>query len=294
MKIIAVVVTYNRANLLRECIEALYRYCSNILYKIIIVNNNSTESDTIEYLNTLTDDIIKVISLKTNIGGAGGFNIGIRSAVEMGGDYVWVMDDDTIPQKNTLDKLINVLNSEENIGFLSSKVVWIDGTEHIMNKPNYVSTIDEKKSVREIKSSSFVSMLIKGSVVKEIGLPYKEFFIWGDDSEYSSRIYEKGYKGLFVSESIVLHKTAENYGPDISTAPVSTAWKFYYNTRNGLFIKRKREGIGLMFILKELNHLRLAIHNINKRKPCERSIFRKEILRGFRDGIFFNPHIEFI
>lgn len=293
MRVIAVVVTHNRAGLLQECIYRLCNIDKDVLQKILIVDNNSTEQATIDFLSSLTCGNVEVVKLSQNVGGAGGFNIGIRLAVEKGADYVWVMDDDTIPHNDALEKLINVIKKKDNIGFLASRVLWVDGTEHIMNKPCYLSKEDKGNSLREIKSSSFVSMLICSEAIKKAGLPYREFFIWGDDSEFSDRIYKHGYHGIYVHDSIVIHKTAENYGPEISTAPLETAWKFYYNTRNGLFLRRQENG-GIFFLLKELNHLRLYLHNINKRKPNERSIFRKAVLHGYWDGIFFNPKIEYV
>jgi hypothetical protein len=263
------------------------------LQRIIIIDNHSTDG-TADYLQELSEDpLFKIITMDKNLGGAGGFSEGIKQAAYEIADWIWVMDDDTIPQSDSLEKLLDVVRSKDAIGFLASRVLWTDGTEHIMNMPHFASTLDENQPIREIISSSFVSMLINSDVINKLGLPYRQFFIWGDDSEYSERITRNGFRGLYVSESVVLHKTAANYGPELSTAPINTAWKFYYQTRNQLFLRR-RKSFPLLFIIKELNHLRLALHNINKRKPDERSTLRKNVIRGFRDGLFFNPQIEYL
>lgn len=292
LSVICVIVTYNRLELLKEAVKAVWSQTYQ-LHKIIIIDNHSTDG-TADYLTELSrNSQYQIVTLQQNIGGSGGFNIGIRRAMELGCDYVWVMDDDTIPQTDSLEKLVTVAEREEQAGFLASRVLWTDGTDHIMNMPHFLNSNDENQPLREIKSSSFVSMLIKGDAIKKVGLPYSQFFIWGDDSEYSERISENGFRGLYVCDSIVLHKTAANYGPELATAPADTAWKFYYQMRNQLFISR-RKTFFLFFIFKELNHLRLALHNINKRSPEERSSFRKNIIRGFFDGLCFHPEIEYL
>lgn len=100
-------------------------------------------------MSSLTCGNVEVVKLSQNIGGAGGVNIGNRLAVEKGADYVWVMDDDTIPQNDASEKLIDIIKKKDNIGFLASRVLWIDGTEHIMNKPCYLSKEDKYNSLRE-------------------------------------------------------------------------------------------------------------------------------------------------
>lgn len=290
-KIIVVIVTYNRLTLLIECIQALQKQSvqSN---KIIIINNASTDG-TKEYLEKECNSSLFLIkNLDDNIGGAGGFSEGIKIATAEGADWIWVMDDDTIPNPDSLEKLLDETN--ENTGFVCSKVVWTDGMEHIMNIPNFRDKEGQDKATRLVSSASFVSLLINAKVVKKIGLPYRDFFIWGDDSEYTKRISEKGYECKYVRNSVVLHKTAANYGPDISSAPYNTAWKFYYNMRNTIFQNRNKYSSEIVFYIKELNHLRLAFYNIGKRPANERKNFYKAIIRGFIDGLTFSPKIEFV
>ena len=114
MKVIAVVVTYNRKKLLKECIGALIN--QNLeLYKIIIVNNASTDGTT-EYFQSehiFKDEKIKIINLTKNTGGAGGFEVGTRAAYAAGADYIWLMDDDAEPVKDCLEILIGEAINKE-------------------------------------------------------------------------------------------------------------------------------------------------------------------------------------
>ncbi|MCR5695363.1 MAG: glycosyltransferase family 2 protein [Marinilabiliaceae bacterium] len=294
MNIIAIVVTYNRCDLLRECLDAIQAMSDVKPSKVIVVNNASNDGTEAFLIQISKNPFFEIVTLEKNIGGAGGFAYGMRLAVQQGCDYVWLMDDDTIPQINSLAKLCEKVQINDNVGFVSSHVVWTNGADHIMNRPTQISQIDGPSGCQLLKSSSFVSIMVKSEVIKRIGLPYKEFFIWLDDSEYTQRIVKKGYKGLYATDSIVIHKTKENYGPTIAHAPVSTAWKFYYAQRNSIFMNRQKYGNMIVLVVKELNHLRLAFHNINKRPTSERAIFRKFILKGFRDGFSFKPQIEYV
>ena len=191
MNICAVIVTFNRKELLKESIEAVVNQTVKVK-EIQIIDNHSTDG-TISLLNNLKNKYnnLNYISLKKNIGGAGGFNIGINEAVRKNSDYIWIMDDDTIPNKDALEKLIHNEIWNENWSFLCSKVLWTDKSICKMNIPNYISDVYQKNNlINKVKTATFVSLLIKSDSVKKVGLPIKEFFIWGDDFEYTLRLSE--------------------------------------------------------------------------------------------------------
>ena len=125
-KVAAVVVTYNRIDLLKQCVEALLK--QNFPCDILLVNNNSidgTEEWALEQVNIF--DNIKYHNTGANLGGAGGFNYGMRWAVEAGYEFVWVMDDDCLPKENCLAVFMEYEKEHSGeYGFLSSKVLWQD------------------------------------------------------------------------------------------------------------------------------------------------------------------------
>lgn len=299
MKITCVIVTYNRCSLLKECIEAV-RDQSFKLHKICVVNNHSTD-DTEKYLSEFKNDPqMHIINLPENIGGAGGFSAGIKEAVLKGADWVWIMDDDTIPQKDALKALVAATELADNVGFACSKVLWMDGKPHNMNVPGIQMKKDkpfntystETKPVFMATHASFVSLLINSKAVKELGLPYREFFIWADDLEYTDRIFKRGYDCFYVDNSVVLHKTGDNYFPHPDTAPANAAWKFYYQARNVTFLKRKKKNKLFLFI-STLNMYRIYLHRISKRKE-DKELFKKHIRKGCWDSLKFNPTIEYL
>lgn len=299
MKTGCVVVTYNRLKLLKSNINALERQTYK-LSKIYIVNNNSTDG-TGEYLKQYSDNpLFEIINLDLNIGGAGGFATGIKHAVQDHCQWVWVMDDDTIPTANALLQLMTATKLKSDIGFVCSKVVWTDGKPHVMNQAHIINYPKEPFNTYStpetpaflIESATFVSTLINADAIIKVGLPIKEFFIWADDIEYTQRITQNGFSAFYVDNSIVVHHTTENYAPKIDSAPVSVAWKFYYQARNLTFMKsRHKNKVSLFF--STINMYRSYVRQINKRPRNERHVLKKNVLKGCIDGLSFKPEIEF-
>lgn len=245
MKIIAVVVTHNRFELLKACIAALQSQ-QHSLQEIIVVNNGSTDGTT-AWLQT---QAVTVLS-QENIGASGGFFNGIKLAYEKSADWIWVLDDDTIPEPAALSELIKPIQQlpSQKFGYLVSKAIWTDGQPHLMNIPDIkpqVNGINSNKYAAEgftlSNAASFVSLLVNRNAVTELGYPIREFFIWGDDTEYTTRMTMAGWLGAYVPSSVVLHKTVNNYSADIYAAKPNEQWKHFFGIRNKLFCRRIWQG----------------------------------------------------
>lgn len=292
-KVIAVIVTYNRKELLKECIEAIldqdYKNCD-----VLIVDNNSTDG-TYEYIKDLLKNK-RIIYKNTgaNLGGAGGFNYGLKEACELGYEYVWIMDDDCIVHKDSLDEFLKAdkkLKGE--YGFLSSKVLWKDGNICTMNKQKKKFSKwlkDFETNYQTIEMASFVSMFIKTKTIKKYGLPIKEFFIWTDDWEFSRRI-SRNEVCYYISSSVVTHKCKENIGASIDTVEGDRINRFKYLYRNDVVLYRG-EGLKGIILLK----LRLLLHKLrifksNKKDKKDRI---KIINEAIKEGKKFYPEIEYI
>lgn len=291
-KVIAVIVTYNRKELLKECINALlqqdYNNCD-----ILVVDNASTDGTKDFILEELQNNKVHYENTGSNLGGAGGFNFGMKKACELGCDFIWVMDDDCIVHKNSLIELINAdkeLNG--NYGFLSSKVLWKDGSICKMNiqKRKFSKWLkDFETNNQKIAMASFVSLFLKTSIVKEIGLPIKEFFIWTDDWEYTRRISRK-YNCYYISKSVVTHKSKQNEGASIATVD-DRLERFNYLYRNDVVLYR-REGLKGWFLL----YIRLILHKVRilKSNKIDKKERIKLINKAIKEGKKFNPNIEYI
>lgn len=293
MKITAVVVTYNRIEKLKKVIEAI-RGQSTSLFQIIVVNNSSTDG-TREWLENQSD--ITLVN-QGNLGGAGGFNTGMKQAVLNGADFVWVMDDDVYPEKDAVHYLYNGLFPRTELGFACSTVV--DPKGNMVNTPDISSKLNEasykewhkelSKGLVYLDACTFVSVLFSKDVIFEVGLPIKEYFIWGDDTEYTLRLSRKYQKpGLLVANSRVIHDRVFSASPSLLTERDRNRLNMYfYMIRNHVHISKVyRKGFlrdGLRLFLQ----LSFGIFTSNDKKLARAFI----LIRAFFASIFFNPTIE--
>ncbi len=297
MNIIAVVVTYNRFALLTEAIAALQNQTA-ALKQIVVIDNGSTD-DTAGWLDAQPN--ISVIH-QANSGGAGGFYTGIKQAAVMGADFIWVMDDDTICEPTTLERLLEKIDViDKPVGFIGSRCNWKDGNPHLMNIPlikplfndNIPFNLYDHHQLILTESSSFVSILINCEAVRKVGLPYKEFFIWGDDQEYTRRITKYGYVGFYCSTSIVLHKTPENSFTDFYNDSVKNIWKHRHGFRNEFFLVKKNKGLIFFFcwLPVKVMYASFKILKITKHDPAK---FLRALWGAAWESIFFSPKIDMI
>lgn len=293
-KVDAIVVTYNRLDLLKKCLYALLRQTYE-LHNIFVIDNNSQDK-TLLFLKELSSKYskIKVVHLSANIGGAGGFYVGLKEFIEKSkADYAWVMDDDAIPTPSALMKLMDKTAEITKLGFLCSNVRWKDNSPAKMNIPQPTPNWNEKvlQGLVEVEYASFVAILFPRKVITDIGLPIKEFFIWGDDVEYTKRITNSGYKGYLVNDAIIVHEIKQNIGTNIVLEKdKNRIARYFYARRNTMYTMKKRynkkeftKWVISCFLIEPYKIIRYSRNN---------KILRlKASLKGTISGFFFNPPI---
>ncbi len=292
---VAIVVTYNRKELLKENLLSLL----NQTYKqfdIMLVDNASTDG-TYDFIKELidTNDSIFYFNTGENLGGAGGFSFGIKKACLEGYKKIWIMDDDTIPERTALEELVNA-DSElsGNYGFLASTVLWKDDTWSKMNllRTNPWHTFEDYKYVEKgivrINRASFVSIMINSKAVFDVGLPIKEFFIWSDDQEYTDRISKK-YPCYYVSRSKVVHKIKTNDGSNIALDSVDRIDRYKLAFRNEYYIARRNK------TMKEYKaNFRGHFLLVLRKSPDNKLKRIKTLVKGRVAGRHFKPEIEYV
>lgn len=295
VKVTAVVVTYNRFELLKENINALLIQKYNN-FDIMIIDNASTDG-TEKYVRGIDNNKIKYINTGSNLGGAGGFSFGVRQAIEKGYDYAWLMDDDTIPSSEALDSFMNKVNKfRGEFSYLASVVRWKDGLLCEMNKQylsqewgNEINMM--KNNLIPVNSSSFVSFFVDLNIAKKVGLPQKDFFIYGDDWEYSLRLssVKPGYLDL---DSEVVHKMKNNASIDIVNESEDRLDRYFYNYRNLYYIHRKYLSSKklMLYKLKYYYTVVQILSSKNSKKIKRISVMRK----GMKKGKKYNPAIEYV
>ena len=232
-KVIAVVVTYNRQKLLCECITAL-RNQTRRIDKILVINNGSNDG-TESWLEQQTD--LEFLTQK-NVGSGGGFFTGIKEAYQKNYDWVWLMDDDGYPKQDALQNLLE--GPDEKICLRNCAVINREDRKSFVWKTGNYSAIDEvTEEMIPNYAHPFNGTLLHKELIKKVGLPKKELFIWGDETEYYHRIITK-YKIPFYTKTNSIHyhpASAYSYKKDWD---YTSNWKMYFYVRNRFHILKTR------------------------------------------------------
>jgi rhamnopyranosyl-N-acetylglucosaminyl-diphospho-decaprenol beta-1,3/1,4-galactofuranosyltransferase len=239
-RVIAVVVTYNRRDLL---LEALGAVCSQSRAPdaVIVVDNASTDGTPSAVRQSYPS--VQLTELRRNTGGAGGFAGGAVLALAGGADLIWFMDDDTVPGPAALAAMLDARSRHAGRppALIASRVVWTDGRPHPMNTPRVkpFATRPEKLAAAEsgcapIRSASFVSILVDARLCEQRGLPVADYFLWNDDFEFTARLL-RGNAGLLCPASVVVHKT-KTFG----STDADPGERFFFEVRNKIWTLRSR------------------------------------------------------
>lgn len=293
----ALVVTYNRR---QEIETTVTRLLAEPIEHLIVVDNGSTDG-TRDWLATFDDPRLRVVLSERNLGGAGGFETGLRLAVEdYDPDWVVVMDDDARPEPGALAAFRAADVSAWDA--VAAAVRYPDGRVCEMNRPwvnpfwhgrvflktllgggraafhledaDYAPTAD----ARAIDGGSFVGLFLSRAAIKRAGYPDGRLFIYGDDVLYTLELSEKGGRIGFLP--------AIRFDHDCATLTegrqIATGWKVYYHYRNLLFVYHRAAGWlfwpGLLLILPKW------LWKARRLGP-ERGLYLRFLRRAIADGL---------
>ncbi len=242
-RVVAVVVTWNRRELLAESLAALDAQ-ERAPAAVVVVDNASSDGSPGLVAERFAE--ADLVCLRANTGGAGGFAAGVDRALRThGADLVWLLDDDTIPGPRALAALLE--GRHRHLGtpaLVASRVLWSDGRDHPMNtpRPKPLAGRRERHAAAAagcvpLRSASFVSVLVDAAVVRECGLPLADYFLWNDDFEFTTRIL-RGRVGLFCPASQVVHKTSAFGATDTDPGE-----RFFYEVRNKVWLFTRSRGL---------------------------------------------------
>ncbi len=287
-KVVAVVVAYNRQELLVEALEALAAQ-TRPLDAVVVIDNASSDGSADVARTTLAS--ADVVTLSRNTGGAGGFAVGMARALDShAADLVWIMDDDTVPTPGALEALLAArAASPLPLSILASRVIWTDGRDHPMNTPRRrlfgrgnAFGSDSAVGGFSVRSASFVSLMVDAAAIRRSGLPIADYFIWNDDFEYSTRLLRSAV-GVFVPASIVVHKTRQ-----LGSTDVDPGARFYYEVRNKVWMFRLSRSLAPWEkIVYGASSLRRWARTF--RGSRDRSVLRSALRSGWRDGWSSSP-----
>ena len=242
-KVFAVIVTYKRAEILSQCLDAVLKRSTYKISKLhIIVNSNDEE--TLGVINKFKYEYGEIISYTKfdNCGPAGGFYYGIKEAVTSHCDSVWLMDDDLIPEPKCLERLLQAAKIHP-----------------------YVFPRVFKGNGEEVISFGWWGVLLSIDLIKKVGLPMKEFFYWTEDTEYlQNRLIRKNKILPYRSkEAIVKH-----YHFRTTLHP---AWYYYYTIRNTIYYRLNLFPLNFTGFWKLLNQIAISNYTILVKEDHKRN-----------------------
>lgn len=237
MSVCAVVVTYNRRELLERCLTAVEAQ-SRAVDELLVVDNASMDGTAALVRERFP--AATLLALERNAGGAGGFHAGIERAHRAGHAWLWLMDDDTVPEPDALAALLDgAERAQDDPAILLSQALWRDGSLHPMNRPLVRSgrpgemALAARRGLVAVRTGSFVSLLARRDAVDRCGNVLADYFIWGDDFEWTARVLRDA-PGYLVPESRVVHWTPQPH----TAVTAADGERFYYHVRNSLRLLR--------------------------------------------------------
>ena len=182
-------------------------------------------------------------------------------------------------------------------GFLSSSVLWKDGTTCVMNRQllhqkmhDFIESPDP--GVKRSDQATFVSLLFPASVIKKVGLPIKEYFIWGDDVEFTRRIAViHKYPCFYIGKSRVVHMMNNNAGSSIAFDDIARLDRYVYAFRNDGCTYRREGMKGRIWYIGKcgINACRI----LAKSKDHKRERLGT-LIQGMKESAKFHPAIEYL
>ena len=249
-----VVVTYNRADLLERMLVGL-SVLERLPDAVIVIDNASTDH-TPDVLAAATNPGLQTIRAADNLGGAGGFHLGVRTAYRGGFDRIWLMDDDVVPAPDCLTVLMArdadcLMAVREDIGghLIEKAATRFDLRNPLAIHPKR-SLVESDYGTRDrmpeavlLENVAFEGFMVRRNVVDAIGLPDPSYFIFYDDVDFAIRARRAGFPIVAVRDAVLVRQLDFDQQHDL------TGWKGYYMYRN-LFVVHLRYGENALVRLK--------------------------------------------
>ena len=251
-KVAVVILNWNRKSDTIECLESIQKLqITNYKLQIIIVDNASTDGSVQEF-KKLKD--IALVQNKENLGYTGGNNCGIEKALELGTDFVMVLNNDTVLDKNLVEEFLKAAEENPDVGIFTPKIYFAKGFE--FHKERYKSEelgkviwaaggsidwnnvfginrgVDEVDTgqydqVEEVDFGSGACLFVKREVFEKVRMFDDRYFMYYEDADFCVRAKKEGYKVLYIPRAKLWHKVAGSSG-------IGSGLNDYFISRNRL------------------------------------------------------------
>lgn len=256
-KVAVVVLNWNGYDDTVQCIRSLQEVSYSGL-EIIIVDNGSTDGSASELSKLFPD--VTIVRLPTNLGYAGGNNAGIQKALEEGADFILVLNNDVVVEREFLKPLLDVLEKENSVGVVTPKVYYFDRPDTIYSAGGTYSRFlcsgvgnnngmverdhnRRKDRVQDVSFAPGCALMIRREVLEKVGAFDEKFFMYFEDLEFSQRVREH-FRIVFTPHSRIFHKV----GAGIRWSLYTPLYLYYY-TRNRLWFIRQRPVLYRLYVL---------------------------------------------
>lgn len=222
MKLSIIILNYNVSYFLELCLQSVEAAITNIDAEIIVVDNHSMD----ESCNMIKSKFpqVKLIENKDNYGFAKGNNIGVKEAQ---GEYVCILNPDTVVAEDTFSLLLNFADTISSLGVLGCQLIDGNGSflpESKRNVPtpkvafdkligydkNYYANHLKKEFTGEIDILVGAFMILKRSIYNDVGGFDERYFMYGEDIDLSYTIKKAGYANYYYGDSTIIHFKGES------------------------------------------------------------------------------------
>lgn len=292
-KLVVVVLNWNRYQDTIDCVCALQRQTLDE-FATIIVDNGSRDGSPIILRERFPD--IALICNETNLGYAGGNNVGIRAALEMGADYVLLLNNDTVPGEDFLEKLLTGALADKNIAAAGPKVLWavdpprlwgaygrITYHHNIIKVEGFTSPeVDAFSEPADVDTVIGCGILLSRAAVEDVGFLDEMYFAYHEDVDWCYRARKKGYRVVYVPTAILHHKGSGSTGGGY-TSPI-----MYLGGRNSVLFAKKHATLAqlMKFSFFVVGDLMRGLLMALLRKPSRGNALK---FRGIVDGLLNRP-----
>jgi len=272
-KVFIIILNYNGGEILKKCLDSIYRedYPNK---EVVVVDNNSSDGSLDEVMEAFSK--FNFIKNNQNIGFAAGNNVAIKWALEKMADYVFLLNNDALMERGSLKKLIEEAEKNPKVGLLSP-VIYLGDSNRVWFSGGEIDWIRMRaKHQNDIVDTEYITgcaMLIKKNVFKTIGLLDEKFFLYYEDVDFSYRAKKAGFGLMIIPNAKVYHFEKSSQSID----------KIYYLVISGIMFFRKNSKYLMRFYV-EMYLIARKLKNVFDLKGNPKSKEKLLVQKAYRDS----------